>query len=62
MLYYIIYNGQQVGPMPKEELVKYGLNPGSNLVMLLKFVLTNMLILKVALAVLNFGGGIYLQF
>lgn len=29
MLYYIIYNGQQVGPMPKEELVKYGLNPGS---------------------------------
>lgn len=29
MLYYIIYNGQQVGPMPKEELAKYGLNPGS---------------------------------
>ncbi len=29
MLYYIIVNGQQVGPMPKEQLVKYGLNPGS---------------------------------
>ena len=29
MRYYIIFNGQQVGPMPKEELVKYGLNPSS---------------------------------
>lgn len=29
MLYYIIVNGQQMGPMPKEQLVKYGLNPGS---------------------------------
>ena len=29
MNYYIIYNGQQVGPMPKEELVKYGLTPNS---------------------------------
>ncbi len=29
MNYYIIYNGQQVGPMPKEQLVAYGLNPSS---------------------------------
>ena len=29
MNYYIIYNGQQVGPMPKEQLVAYGLNPTS---------------------------------
>ena len=29
MNYYIIYNGQQVGLMPKEQLVAYGLNPSS---------------------------------
>lgn len=29
MNYYIIYNGQQMGPMPKEQLVAYGLNPSS---------------------------------
>ncbi len=28
-MYYIIYNGQKFGPMPAEELVKYGLNPES---------------------------------
>ena len=27
--YYIVYNGQQVGPMSKEALVNYGLNPNS---------------------------------
>lgn len=30
MEYYIIFNGQQVGPMPKEQLLNYGLNPDSN--------------------------------
>ena len=29
MLYYIIHKEQQVGPMPKEELVNYGLTPAS---------------------------------
>lgn len=29
MDYYIIHNGQQVGPMPKEQLVSYGLCPTS---------------------------------
>ena len=29
MLYYIIHNGQHVGPMPKEELINYGLTPTS---------------------------------
>lgn len=29
MQYYIIYNGQQVGPMEKENLVNYGLSPTS---------------------------------
>ncbi len=28
--YYIIYNGQQIGPMPKEQLLNYGLTPDSN--------------------------------
>lgn len=27
--WYIVYNGQQVGPMSKEQLVNYGLNPQS---------------------------------
>ncbi len=27
--YYIVYNGRQVGPMDKEALVNYGLNPNS---------------------------------
>lgn len=27
MDYYIMYNGQQIGPMPKEQLVNYGLTP-----------------------------------
>lgn len=27
--YYIIYNGQQVGPMTREQLLAYGLNPNS---------------------------------
>ena len=30
MLYYIIYNNTQQGPMNKEELVKYGLNYNSD--------------------------------
>lgn len=30
MLYFIIYNNAQHGPMPKEELVKYGLNYNSD--------------------------------
>lgn len=29
MNYYIIYNGQQVGPMSREQLLSYGLNPDS---------------------------------
>lgn len=29
MKYYIIYNGQQVGPMTREQLLSYGLNPNS---------------------------------
>lgn len=29
MNYFIIYNGQQVGPMPKEQLINYGLTPSS---------------------------------
>ncbi len=29
MKYYIIYNGQQVGPMTCEQLLSYGLNPNS---------------------------------
>lgn len=28
-MWYIIYNGQTYGPMPKEALVNYGLNPNS---------------------------------
>ena len=28
-MYYIIFNGQQVGPMPQEQLVNYGLCPTS---------------------------------
>lgn len=28
-MWYIISNGQQVGPMPKEDLAKYGLQPDS---------------------------------
>ena len=28
-MYYIVYNGQKYGPMPACELVKYGLNPNS---------------------------------
>lgn len=27
--WYILYNGQQVGPMTKEQLLSYGLNPNS---------------------------------
>lgn len=30
MRYYIIYNGQQVGPMSREQLLSYGLNPNSS--------------------------------
>lgn len=30
MRYYIIYNGQQVGPMTREQLLSYGLNPNSS--------------------------------
>lgn len=30
MLYYIIYNGQQVGPMQPQQLIYYGLNPQSD--------------------------------
>lgn len=30
MKYYIIYNGQQVGPMTREQLLSYGLNPNSS--------------------------------
>lgn len=29
MMYYIMYNGQQMGPMPAEQLRNYGLNPQS---------------------------------
>lgn len=29
MMYYIMYNNQQMGPMPKEQLRNYGLNPQS---------------------------------
>lgn len=29
MKYYITYNGQQVGPMTREQLLSYGLNPNS---------------------------------
>lgn len=31
MRYYIIYNGQQVGPMTREQLLSYGLNPNSQI-------------------------------
>lgn len=30
MRYYIIYNGQQIGPMSREQLLSYGLNPNSS--------------------------------
>ena len=29
MMYYIMYNGQQMGPMPADQLRNYGLNPQS---------------------------------